>query len=71
MALTMLGASIPANLQWKTLDGSFIAMTQTLAAQLFAAQIAREQAIFTHAEALKLDPNADINTGWPDHYVSA
>ena len=68
MALTMLGASIPANLQWKTMDGSFITMTQTLAGQLFAAQIGREQAIFAHAETLKADSNADINTGWPAHY---
>jgi hypothetical protein len=68
MALTMLGASIPANLQWKTMDGSFITMTQTLAGQLFGAQIAREQAVFAHAEALKADPNADINAGWPARY---
>jgi hypothetical protein len=68
MALTMLGASIPANLQWKTMDGTFATMTQTLASQLFGAQIAREQAIFVHAEALKADLNADINTGWPARY---
>ena len=68
MALTMLGAAIPANLQWKTMDGSFITMTQTLAGQLFGAQIVREQAIFAHAETLKADSNADINTGWPAHY---
>lgn len=68
MALTMLGAAIPANLQWKTMDGSFITMTQTLAAQLFAAQITREQTIFAHAEALKADINSDINAGWPARY---
>lgn len=68
MALTMLGASIPANLQWKTMDGSFVTMTQTLAGQLFQAQIVREQAIFAHAETLKADPNADIGTGWPARY---
>lgn len=70
MALTMLGASIPANLQWKTMDGSFVTMTQTLAGQLFQAQIGREQAIFAHAETLKADPNADIDTGWPARYVA-
>lgn len=68
MALTMLGASIPANLQWKTMDGTFATMTQTLAGQLFGAQIAREQAIFAHAESLKADINADINAGWPARY---
>lgn len=68
MALTMLGAAIPANLQWKTMDGTFATMTQTLAGQLFGAQIAREQAIFAHAEVLKADLNADINASWPARY---
>ena len=71
MALTMLGANIPADLQWKTMDGSFVTMTQTLAAQLFAAQITREQTIFAHAEALKADINADIDAGWPARYEAA
>lgn len=71
MALTMLGAAIPANLQWKTMDGTFITMTQTLAGQLFGAQIVREQAIFAHAEVLKADINADINSGWPARYEPA
>lgn len=71
MALTMLGASIPANLMWKTMDGSFIAMTQTLAMQLFAAQVQREQIIFAHAEAINADPLADIDAGWPDRYEVA
>jgi hypothetical protein len=71
MALTMLGASIPAGLMWKTMDGSFIEMTQTLATQLFGAQVQREQAIFAHAEALNADPNADINIGWPARYEAA
>lgn len=68
MALVMLGASIPAGLQWKTMDGSFVTMTQTLAGQLFVAQAQREQTIFAHAEALKADPNADISAGWSARY---
>jgi hypothetical protein len=68
MALTMLGAAIPANLQWKTMDGSFALMTQSLAGLLFQHQIMREQTIFAHAEALKEDINADINSGWPARY---
>lgn len=70
MALTMLGAAIPAGLMWKTMDGTFIEMTQTLAAQLFGAQVQREQLIFAHAEALKADAEADINTGWPARYAA-
>jgi len=71
MALTMLGANIPADLQWKTMDGSFVTMTQLLAQQLFAAQIGREQLIFATAEAIKADINADINAGWPARYEAA
>lgn len=64
MALVMLGANIPVGLQWKTMDGTFTTMTQVIASQLFAAQVGREQAIFAHAEVLRLDPNADITQGW-------
>jgi hypothetical protein len=67
MALAMLGANIPAGLQWKTMDGSFIEMTATLARQLFAAQVAREQSLFTIAETKKLD-SSDINDGWGARY---
>lgn len=67
MALTLLGANIPANLQWKTMDGTFVTMTQTLAAQVFAAQIAREQLIFATAEVKKLD-DTPITEGWPARY---
>jgi len=69
MALVMLGANIPAGLQWKTMDGTFTTMTQTLAGQLFGAQVAREQAIFTHAEMLRADPDADITQGWPERFA--
>lgn len=77
MALFIMGASIPAGLMWKTMDGSFIEMTQALAAELFATQVARESQIFYHAEALiagmaGLDQTQlityDINSGWPIKY---
>jgi hypothetical protein len=70
IALVMMGASIPANLQWKTMDGSFITMTQALAAELFASQAAREQAIFATAEAKRVD-DSPLYEGWPDRYVEA
>lgn len=58
--LVMMGASIPANLQWKTMDGSFVPMTQTLASQVFAAAAASDAALFARAEqikaAMELDP---------------
>ena len=75
MGLVMMGASIPANLQWKTMNGSFITMTQTLASQVFQAVAASDQAIFaaaeTHRAAMEAsaDPAAyDYSTGWPKIY---
>lgn len=72
MGLVMMGAGIPANLQWKTMDGSFITMTQTLASQVFQAVAASDQAIFTVAEQHKATMEAsadpavyDYSTGWP------
>lgn len=72
LGLVLLGASIPANLQWKTMDGSFVTMTQQLAGQVLAAAAARDQAIFAAAEAHRqameasADPAAyDFSAGWP------
>lgn len=72
LGLVLLGASIPANLQWKTMDGSFEPMTPTLAQQILAAAAASDQAIFTAAETHKAameatsDPSAyDFSGGWP------
>jgi len=75
MGLVMMGASIPANLQWKTMDGTFITMTQTLASQVFQTVAASDQAIFTVAEQHKAamvasgDPASyDYSGGWPKIY---
>lgn len=75
MGLVTMGASIPANLQWKTLDGSFITMTQTLAQQVFGAVAASDQTIFAAAETHKAameasaDPASyDYSSGWPKVY---
>lgn len=75
MGLVMMGASIPADLQWKTMDGSFITMTQTIALQVFQAVAASDQAIFAVAEGHRVameasaDPASyDYSTGWPKIY---
>lgn len=72
LGLVLLGANIPANLQWKTMDGSFVTMTQTLVQQILAAGAASDQVIFaaaeTHRQAMEssADPAAyDFSTGWP------
>lgn len=72
MGLVMMGASIPAGTPWKTMDGSTVVMTQTLAGQIFATAAGSDIAIFAAAEAHKVamgasaDPATyDFSTGWP------
>lgn len=72
IGLVIMGANIPANLQWKTMDGTFVTMTQTLANQIFQAVAAQDQAIFAKAEehraAMEASENPaayDFAAGWP------
>ena len=76
LALAMMGASIPAGLQWKTLTLSpppvFVEMTPQLAGGIFQATAASDAAIFAAAEAHRAameamsDPeNYDCSGGWP------
>ena len=53
LGLVMMGASIPANLQWKAMGGEFVTMTSTLAMQIFGATAASDTAIFSNAESHK------------------
>jgi hypothetical protein len=76
IGLVLLAAGIPANLQWKTMDGSFVTMTQTLAGQVFAAAASHDIATFAAAEAHKAameaaaDPLAyDFSGSWPSVYA--
>lgn len=76
LGLVLLGANIPAGLQWKTMDGSFVTMTQQLAGQILAAGAASDQAIFAAAETHKAameasnDPASyDFSAGWPATFV--
>lgn len=59
MGLLLLGAGIPAGLQWKTMDGSFVTMTQSLAGQVFAAAAASDAALFARAEQIKAGMETD------------
>lgn len=72
MGLVMLGANIPANTPWKTMDGTTVTMTQALAGQIFATAAASDIAIFAAAETHKAamtasaDPSSyDFSGGWP------
>lgn len=72
LSLVLMGLNIPPNLQWKTMDNTFITMTPTLAGKIFGAAASNDIAIFTAAEThkatmeLSSDPsNYDFTTGWP------
>ena len=76
LALAMMGAAIPAGLQWKTLTTTpppvFVEMTPALAQGIFTATAASDAAIFAAAEVHRVameampDPeNYDCSGGWP------
>ncbi len=74
-SLVALGASIPTGLRWKTMDGTFVAIGQTVATKVLAAAVAGDQAIFGVAETHKAamaacaDPSTyDFSAGWPKIY---
>ena len=75
LGLVMMGANLPAGVQWKTMSGTFVTMTPTLAGQIFQATAARDMAVFAVAEQHKAgvwaaaDPSAyNWQTGWPASY---
>jgi hypothetical protein len=80
IGLVLLGANIPAGLQWRTMDGSFVAMTQQLAGQIFAAAAGLDAGLFKAAETARVTLEAlpieergsfDMNTiAWPPSYVA-
>ncbi len=72
LGLIVMGANIPAGLQWKTMDGSFVTMTPTLAQQILGAGGASDVALMTACETLTAtmlaapDPKTvDLIQGWP------
>lgn len=74
MGLVMLGSNIPSELQWKTMDGSFVTMTPTLANQIFMAAAQSDANLFAHAEQLRLQMESDPSNfniaecSWPLMY---
>lgn len=72
LALFQLGDSIPSDLQWKTMDGSFVTMTKELAGLIVVNAAMSDQAIFQVAETHKVAAMASVQpeeynylTGWP------
>lgn len=75
LGLVMFGENMPTGIMWKTLSGSFVEMTPTLALQIFSAVASSDMAIFSKAEYHKAnmyassDPASyDYLTGWPLSY---
>ena len=73
LGLLISGTNLPADLKWKTMDGTFVDMTPTLTQQLYQAQMMTESAIFSYAEQLRslimssVNPmSIDIVNGWPE-----
>ncbi|MGJ8689844.1 MAG: DUF4376 domain-containing protein [Gammaproteobacteria bacterium] len=72
IGLVMMGVNIPVGLKWKTMDGSKVDMTPTLAGQIFTSAATQDSALFAYAESLiaqvlaSTDPRSiDIKAGWP------
>lgn len=78
LGLVLMGANIPSGLMWKTMDGSFIEMTQSLAQEIFQAAVTSDSNFFSYAESLRQqienieDPESiSIFTGWPPIFGEA
>lgn len=75
IGLLMMGQNLPANLQWKTMDNSYVTMTPALAVQIFQAVSYYDITNFGVAEQHRLamlssnDPaNYDYSSGWLPMY---
>lgn len=75
IGLMIMGANIPAGIMWKTMDGTFVLMTQTLAVQIFQAAAASDMNFFAICQskiatmAALPDPTTyDYLSGWPKIY---
>lgn len=78
IALVIFANNLPGNIMWKTLNGTFVPMTPTLAVQIFQASAASDIAIFTVAEghkaAMMASPTPttyDFSEGWPETYTGS
>jgi hypothetical protein len=74
IGLVLAGAAIPP-VPWKTMDGTFVTMSQGLAVAIFQAAMQKESLVFAVAEAHRAameasaDPlSYDFTTGWPKGY---
>lgn len=75
IGLVMMGSNLPAGIQWKTMDGSFVAMTPALAQQIFAAATVQDTTTFSVAQQAISQVQANPGTfniaaiPWPAIYT--
>ena len=74
LGLVLMGANVPA-VQWKTMDGSFITMSQALAGGIFQATATLDMQLFevaeNHRTAMEASERPDLydfSAGWPARY---
>lgn len=74
LGLLLAGAAIPP-IEWKTMDGTFVPMSQAVITKVFQAALLLDAALFARAEQHKAameasaDPaNYDFSTGWPENF---
>lgn len=74
IGLVLLGASVPP-IPWKTMDGTFVPMTQAIALGILQSGMQQDSAIFAAAEIHKsqmlamAEPESyDFRSGWPEMY---
>lgn len=78
IALTMLGASMPSGIMWKTMTGSFVEMSASLAQSIFQTNISYDKTNFAIAEQhrqnmMKLEDPTTYNysSGWLQTFEEA
>ena len=76
--LYLMGKGVPAGLMWKTMDGSFVAMTPMLAQKIFFAAAGQDSVLFQYAESLRQQINkstnpeqVDIESNWPTTFQTS
>lgn len=79
IGLVMFGAGMPAGIMWKTLSGSFVQMSPTLAMQIFTGHATHDTVLFTIAEQKRAAVNNlttlasisqyDADAGWPETFT--
>lgn len=72
IGLVNIGANFPPDIEWKTMDGSFVNMTLSIAQTLIGTTAISDQAVFSAAEKHKTEMmklanplDYDFSAGWP------